>query len=804
MPSTPAPAVYSTASPVADVTAAWNSARRTGAFAWGGLAVVLIFLTAFSGWVALSTYQASERVRHTSTQSDLFEQARYAVGAEESLERKYRLEPGVEVFAKHSAAAADLVSALGTVAAGVDGPDRELAREVLSDHGHYLASIARMFIAVDAGDTELVNQIDENEVDPIFDAIEGRVDAAAGAHRAEALRELEALGQTQGVVVVTTPIVFVIGLGLLGLFWMVMRGYQRRLDDGSRRELDQARHDEERFRALVQHTSDVILILDAQRAVRYASPAAEHGWGYAPAALHGIDALTLVHPDDTAAALSHLDGVLRQLGATHTTELRLRQADGSWREVEVIATNLLDRRAVSGIVLTYRDVTERKAYERELQRLAFHDVLTGLPNRALFTDRLDRALAHGDRDFRSVGVLFLDIDNFKVVNDSLGHQQGDTLLSEVAARIRSCVRPDDSVARIGGDEFTVLLEEVSNQVDATEMGERIVGALSRPILLGGREVFVSASIGVALSVPRHDTPDSLLRNADLAMYRAKSDGKARIAVFDRSMEERAVQRMEIETEMRSALERGEFEVFYQPIFSLADQRITELEALVRWRKPDGRLVLPTNFIPIAEETGLIVPLGQWVLDQACDQTRRWQDQYPATPPLGISVNLSARQFQNPHLIEDVKGTLDRTGLDPACLKLEVTESVAMQDPEATANTLRALKGLGLRLAIDDFGTGYSSLSYLKRFPVDTLKIDRSFVDGLGSDTQSDAIVQSVIALARALNLSTTGEGIETSSQQEHLRTLGCDMGQGFLFARPAPATAIEVLLRGNAELPQAA
>jgi EAL domain-containing protein (putative c-di-GMP-specific phosphodiesterase class I) len=245
-------------------------------------------------------------------------------------------------------------------------------------------------------------------------------------------------------------------------------------------------------------------------------------------------------------------------------------------------------------------------------------------------------------------------------------------------------------------------------------------------------------------------------------------------------------------------------VYYQPIFSFADQRITELEALVRWRKPDGRLVLPINFIPVAEETGLIVPLGQWVLDQACDQTRRWQDQYPGNPPLGISVNLSARQFQNPHLIEDVEHTLTRSGLDPHSLKLEVTESVAMQDPEATTTTLRALKALGLRLAIDDFGTGYSSLSYLQRFPVDTLKIDRSFVDGLGSNSQNEAIVQSVIALAKALNLSTTGEGIETTSQQEHLRALGCDMGQGFLFARPAPAMAIEALLASNGELPRAA
>jgi EAL domain-containing protein (putative c-di-GMP-specific phosphodiesterase class I) len=282
------------------------------------------------------------------------------------------------------------------------------------------------------------------------------------------------------------------------------------------------------------------------------------------------------------------------------------------------------------------------------------------------------------------------------------------------------------------------------------------------------------------------------------MYHAKNDGKDRVAVFDRTMEARAVERMELETEMRIALDRAEFAVYYQPIFSLANQGITEFEALVRWQHPQRGLVLPDTFIPLAEETGLIVPLGQWVLDQACSQTRRWQVQYPSTPALGISVNLSGRQFQNPHLIEDIQQTLSRTGLDPHSLKLEITESVAMQDPDATAITLRALKALGVRLAIDDFGTGYSSLSYLKRFSVDTLKIDRSFVDGLGNDIQHTAIVQSVITLARALNLTTTGEGIETPSQQEHLRALGCDAGQGFLFARPIPAREIEELLVGNA------
>jgi diguanylate cyclase (GGDEF)-like protein/PAS domain S-box-containing protein len=587
------------------------------------------------------------------------------------------------------------------------------------------------------------------------------------------------------------PTTFGITFALLGLFWVVLGRFQRHMD-----------HAAARFRSIVQNASDVVTILRTDSTVDFASPAAEQVWAVSPADLLGTQILQRIHPDDLPAARAHLAETIKQPATNIATELRVQHGDGSWRSCAVVANNLLGQPAVAGIVMTYSDITQSKRFEDQLKHLAFHDPLTGLPNRALFTDRLERALAHADRDSRSVGLLFLDVDNFKVVNDSLGHQQGDALLAEVALRIRSCVRAEDTVARLGGDEFTVLLEDISSEADATEMAGRIVDVLSDPIPLAGREIFVTASIGVALSAPRHDNPNTLLRNADLAMYRAKGDGKARIAVFDRSMEARALERLEVETEMRSALDRGEFEVYYQPIFSLTDQHITEFEALVRWRKPDGRIVLPLNFIPVAEETGLIVPLGQWVLDRACEQTRRWQDQFPSDPPLGISVNLSARQFQHPHLLEDVQNTLARTGLEPRSLTLEVTESVAMQDPESTATTLRALKSLGLRIAIDDFGTGYSSLSYLQRFPLDTLKIDRSFVDGLGQDTQDDAIVSSVIALAKSLNLSVTGEGIETQEQLTRLRALGCDEGQGYYFSKPLLADAATAFLvrssRGSA------
>jgi diguanylate cyclase (GGDEF)-like protein/PAS domain S-box-containing protein len=458
----------------------------------------------------------------------------------------------------------------------------------------------------------------------------------------------------------------------------------------------------------------------------------------------------------------------------------------------------LDRSGTpSAVIGINSDITSRKRAEAALEHQALHDALTGLPNRTLFGDRLERAVAHAERRQQLVGVLFLDLDNFKAINDSLGHQSGDALLVEVAARLESCLRAADTVARLGGDEFTILLEDLEDDAQAEQVAERIGQVLRDPFFVGEREVLISASIGLALSGPSRTNSEGLLRNADIAMYCSKVGGKARHSVFDSGMSALAVERVELETDLRQALALGQFRVHYQPILSLLDGQVTEVEALLRWDRPGHGLVGPTTFIPVAEETGLIVPIGRWVLEQACAQGATWQADFPSEP-LVVCVNLSARQFQDPGLLADIARALETTGLDPHRLKLELTESIAMHDIDATVAKLEALKAAGIQLAIDDFGTGYSSLSYLKRLPVDTLKIDRSFVEGLGHDMLDAAIVQTVVTLAKTLQLSVVGEGIESQAQAAQLRALGCHGGQGFLFARPEPAEVVTSLLRKQA------
>jgi diguanylate cyclase (GGDEF)-like protein len=430
----------------------------------------------------------------------------------------------------------------------------------------------------------------------------------------------------------------------------------------------------------------------------------------------------------------------------------------------------------------------------QLTRQAFRDALTGLPNRALFMDRLSHGLTRARRRHEHVAVLFLDLDRFKVINDTLGHTVGDQLLVEVSNRLGSALRPGDTVARLGGDEFGLLLEDVADAETAELVALRIEAELAKSLSFEGREVFVTASIGIALSSERLGTPEEVLRDADLAMYHAKAKGKARHEIFDGTMSAPALDRMDLEMDLRSAITNRDFRLHYQPILRLDTGRIVEVEALIRWQHEKRGLLQPDAFIGLTEETGLIVPIGQWVLTEACRQARTWQIEFPRNPALGMSVNLSAKQFQNPKLVEEITDALTMSGLDPACLKLEITESVVMQDVPATLAKLRELKDLGIRLAIDDFGTGYSSLGYLKRFPVDTLKIDRSFVKGLSHEGGDSAIVRAVVTVAKSLNMDVTAEGIETEQQRLELKALGCDLGQGFLFGRPSAPEHLKPLL----------
>ncbi len=486
----------------------------------------------------------------------------------------------------------------------------------------------------------------------------------------------------------------------------------------------------------------------------------------------------------------------RQL--TATTQVAEMMADGNYDQRvphgDIKELNLLAA-TINALGVQLQDHVNR------LSRQAFYDHLTGLPNRALFVDRLAHAQKASARRKAMVAVLFMDLDNFKVVNDSLGHRAGDRLLVSVAERLEGCVRAGDTVARLGGDEFTVLLEDISGEAAATSTAERIQERLKAPFLVEDREVFVSASIGIVIARNGKPGIDDLLRDADLAMYRAKARGRACYEVFDQSLNDQAQRRLDLEGEMRRAIDAGEFELHYQPVMSLESGAVTGVEALVRWQHPTRGLLLPDEFIALAEETGLIIPIGRLVLREACRQIKSWQEQFPMWPRLTVSVNVSGRQIQDSGLVEDVAQALRETELTPNSLILEITESVLMESKERVRSTLVRLKTLGVQIAIDDFGTGYSSLAYLKHFPVDVLKIDRSFVGALGQKSEDGAIVRTIVELAKTLGLVVTGEGIETEVQLTSLLAVSCDEGQGYYFARPAPAEATTAML-GAACLPE--
>jgi diguanylate cyclase (GGDEF)-like protein/PAS domain S-box-containing protein len=582
-----------------------------------------------------------------------------------------------------------------------------------------------------------------------------------------------------------------IGLGVLGAIVAVAMGlFLRRVGAGRSAQ----------FRSLVHNASDLITVVDADGAIQYQTPSAERLVGVGADDLIGSRYLELVEASDEPHVRALLTDLAGSPGATATAEYRLCHKDGSARFVESIVSSLIEDPTVRGLVLNTRDVTDRKVLEEELAHQAFHDSLTGLSNRAVFRDRVDHALTRSARQDSSLTVLLLDLDGFKMINDSLGHDVGDDLLVAVGARLQACGRASDTVARLGGDEFAILLEDEGDEGRAAAAADRVLDELAAPFEVRGREVFVRASIGIAISDGADSNTDELIRNADTAMYAAKAGGKGRCEIFQPIMHTRALRQFEVQADLQRALDRGEFAVHYQPIVDFATGAATGMEALVRWLHPSRGLLPPIEFIGVAEESGLIVPLGRWVLAEACRQTAVWKTDFPGASGLTVSVNLSTRQLLEPDLVRQVREVLEETRLDPSALVLEITEGSLMQDVPATAVKLHELKDLGVRLAIDDFGTGSSSLAYLQQFPIDLLKIDKSFVDKVTTvGSEGPALVRAIIDLAQTFHLQTVAEGIEENEQLDELRLAGCDSGQGSLFARPLASESMEAFLRRDAE-----
>jgi diguanylate cyclase (GGDEF)-like protein/PAS domain S-box-containing protein len=557
------------------------------------------------------------------------------------------------------------------------------------------------------------------------------------------------------------------------------------------------RQSEARFRSLVAHSSDLITVLDANGVVTYQSPSIERVLDYRADEVEGTQFDRLLSEADRPRLRELIAGDGSGSTDAHTLECSLAHKDGTTLRFEVQHTDLLHDEHVHGIVLNSRDVSERKEFEDQLQHQAFHDPVTNLANRALFEDRVEHALMRSQRGFPDIAVVFIDLDDFKTVNDSLGHAAGDEVLKEVARRLRIAVRPTDTVARFGGDEFAVLLESVNDSAQAADAAARILHALELAYEIDGKQVFPRASIGICLIDREASVPEAaeLLRNADVAMYMAKRDSKGSYRVFEPAMHERVVERLELRAELQQAIEVDQLEVYYQPVVRLPGHEILGVEALLRWQHPTRGTIAPDQFIPLAEETGLIISMGRWVLNEACREGAELHKRFVRKQPLAISVNLSVRQLQSDSIVSDVRVALEKSGLPPESLVLEITESVMMSDTDFAVQRLSDLKALGVRLAMDDFGTGYSSLSYLSRFPVDILKMDRSFV----ASGENVALQSAIIALGASLDLDVVAEGIELEEQERSLHDLGCEIGQGFLFARPMPSSDLATFLAGRPE-----
>jgi len=619
-------------------------------------------------------------------------------------------------------------------------------------------------------------------------------------HRHAHVLALTLRGETRGVLVVSGTAAT--SRAVQGPLRALVTQVALALESAALTEEVHRRESEARFGSLVQHASDLITVLDADASVVYQSPSIERVLGYAPEDVIGTRFDRLLDPDEKSRLLHLLaDGAAYAGSDTEVLECSLRHRDGSLRQFEVLHTNLLQDEAVRGIVLNSRDVSERKAFEEQLAHQAFHDPVTNLANRALFAERVRHAIARNRREHTGIAVIFMDLDDFKTINDSLGHAAGDEVLMEVAKRVATSIRSTDTAARFGGDEFAILLEDIADAQEAADTAERILECLVEPLRLDQKELVVRSSLGI--SVVEGEVvadADELIRNADAAMYIAKRDGKGGYRLFEPAMHEGVLARLELRADLQRAMATDQLELYYQPVVRLEDGAVSGVEALLRWHHPERGLVGPDEFIPLAEEMGLIVPIGRWVLREGCRQAKRIQELVPRDPALTMAVNLSVKQLQHSDIVADVRDALEQSGLDPACLTLEITETVMMTDTNLAVQRLQELRALGVKLAMDDFGTGYSSLSYLSRFPVDVLKMDRSFL-AAGASPEASGLATAVVALGQTLSLDVVAEGLEFPEQWATLRELGCGLGQGFYFARPMDADTTLDFLRAERPAP---
>ncbi len=571
--------------------------------------------------------------------------------------------------------------------------------------------------------------------------------------------------------------------------------------DITERKLAEAalKESEKRYQNLYDFAPDAYSAIAADGTIKSANQISADFLGYTKAELIGKPALMTVYVGDRSLFQEWFTKIFTQKQVTGEMELRKVRKDNSVLWVRERSQLLFDEQGnPTELHVICRDITERKLAESQLLHNAFHDALTSLPNRALFMDRLERALSHAKRQADYLfAVLFLDLDRFKVINDSLGHVFGDQLLIAIAARLTTCLRPTDTAARLGGDEFTILLEGIRDLSDAIKVADRIQAELKLPINLGEQEVFTTASIGIALSARSYDKPEELLRDADIAMYRAKALGKSRYEIFNIAMHTRAVARLQLENDLRRAIERQEFQIYYQPMVSLKTGTISSFEALVRWQHPTRGLLSPEEFLAVVEETGLSVLVDQWVLKTACRQMRVWQLAFPSNSPLTICINFCSQHFAQPNLVAEINAVLQETNLAAQNLKLEITENAIIENEQSVTQMLLQLKALGIKLAIDDFGTGYSSLGRLHSFPINILKIDRSFIANSGTEIGNLAIVETIITLAHSLGMEVTAEGVETAEQLARLRELNCEYGQGYFFAEALDSKAAETLIVAN-------